>query len=341
MRREDDRAARLAAAQRALAAAETNAGLRQRLVGATARASAGSTADVSGAVGSARTAAPRPAVEDLPTEGAVALAGNAAGASDPAERTIPAELLLPLPPALDGLLPWPGVRRGSALQVRGSTSLLLAMAAAATAEEDTWCAVVAMPDVGLAAAAEAGLDLSRTLVVPRPGPDAPSVLGALIDGVDVLVLGPCPALGEADLRRAASRLRTRESVLLTTERWPGAQAVLEVGERSFVGVGAGDGVLTGREATVTVLARGFGVPRSARVRMLAGGVLTVAGPVAGAAPVAGSSDRANKVAGAIERAVASSAVPEASVTPRPASDLEPGLDLEAALDLELDWARAG
>lgn len=317
MRREDDRAARLAAAQRALAAAEANAGLRQRLVGATARASAGSTADLSGAAGSARTA-PRPAIEDLSTEGSVALAGasDPSDPSDPSERTIPAELLLPLPPALEGLLPWPGVRRGAALQVRGSTSLLLAMAAAATAEEDTWCAVVAMPDVGLAAAAEAGLDLSRTLVVPRPGPDAPSVLGALIDGFDVLVLGPCPALGEADLRRAASRLRTRESVLLTTERWPGAQAVLEVGERSFVGVGSGDGVLTGREATVTVLARGFGVPRSTRVRMLAGGVLTVAGSVE---PVAA------------HVTAVSTAVPEVSSAPR----LEP----EHALDL--DWARAG
>lgn len=263
--REQTRAARLAAAQRALATAEASAGLRQRLTGATTLA------------------APAGAGRETPSS------------------TVPAEMLLPVPPGLEELFPAGGLRRGTAVQVSGSASLLLALAAAASGDRDrdTWCAVVAMPDVGLAAAAEAGLDLDRTVVVPRPGPDAPSVLGALIDGFDVVALGRCPALSDADRRTATSRLRTREAVLLTSDVWAGAQVVLEVGGRSWFGVGAGDGVLTGREATVTSFARGLGSQRTVRVRMAAGGGVV--------------------------------AVPE---TP----DLS-GLSEPAALDL--DWARAG
>lgn len=235
------RDARFAAAQQALATAEARAGLRQRLTGATTL-----------------TAPPE------------------AGRGTPSSA-VPDELVLPVPLGLEGLFPAGGLRRGSAVRVSGSTSLLLALAAAA-AGGGTWCAVVAMPDAGLAAAAEVGLDLDRTLVVPRPGPDAPAVLGALIDGFDVVVLGRCPALSDADRRAATSRLRTREAVLLTSETWAGAQVVLEVGERSWFGVGSGDGVLAGREATVTSGARGWGARRSVRVRMPAhGGVEMVPG----------------------------------------------------------------
>lgn len=235
------RAARLAAAQQALTLAEASAGVRQRLTGATVLARSATTA--------------------------------------PASSTVPAELMLPVPAGLEPLLPSGGLRRGTAVQVTGSTSLLLALAATAARApgQDVWCAVVAMPDVGLAAAAEAGLDLDRTVVVPRPGPDAPAVLGALVDGFDVVVLGRCPALTASDRRAMLTRLRTREAVLLSADAWPGAQ-VLEVGERAWFGVGAGDGVLTGHEVTVTGYGRGVGASRSVRVRMVAGeGVATVGG----------------------------------------------------------------
>lgn len=241
--RERSRASRLAAAQQALATAEASAGLRQRLTGVTTLATA-----------------------------------PAAPAEEPPSEALPSELLLPVPAGLEPLLPWGGLRRGSAVQVSGSRSVLLAIAAAAANApgQDLWCAVMAMPDVGLAAAAEAGLDLSRTVVVPRPGPDAPAVLGALIDGFDVVVLGRSRALSDADRRNAGHRLRNREAVLLSGEVWPGAQAVLEVGERSWFGVGAGDGVLAGREATITGYARGLGPPRRVRIRMGAdGGVVPV------------------------------------------------------------------
>lgn len=244
--REESRAARLAAAQHALATAEASAGLRQRLTGVTTLARD-----------------PRDRHED----GASAEAAAAPSA-------VPPELLLPLPPGLAPLLPSGALRRGTAVQVERSTSLLLALAAAA-AQDQTWCALMALPDVGLAAAAEAGLDLSRTVVVPRPGPDAPAVLAALIDGFDVVVLGRSPALTDGERRGIATRLRTREAVLLVGDAWPGAQAVLKVGESRWFGVSDGAGVLTGREVTVTTTARGWGAPRSVQVRMTRGEGVTV------------------------------------------------------------------
>lgn len=253
--REESRAVRLAAAQRALATAEASAGLRQRLVGVTTLA---------------REPRRQPDAGKGQGASAEAVPAGAVGAM----TATPPELLLPLPGGLAPLLPAGALRRGTAVQVSRSTSLLLALAAA-VAEGETWCALMAMPDVGLAAAAEAGLDLDRTVVVPRPGPDAPAVLGALIDGFDVVVLGRCPALTDGERRGVMTRLRTREAVLLVGDTWPGAQTVLEVGESSWFGVSDGAGVLTGREVTVTSAARGGGVPRSMRVRMAAGEVAVV------------------------------------------------------------------
>ncbi|MFV0253929.1 MAG: hypothetical protein ACK5H2_11440 [Beutenbergiaceae bacterium] len=160
--------------------------------------------------------------------------------------------LLPVPQEIAPLFQGGGLRRGSVVQVRGSASMLLAIAAAAGADADSWCAMIAMPDAGLIAAAESGLDLRRTVVVPKPGPDAPAVLGALIDGFDVVVLGHCPALSEADRRAATHRVRTRQVVLLTSMPWAQAHTVLQVTDRSWSGLGAGTGVLTGAQVTVAV-----------------------------------------------------------------------------------------
>src|SRR4051794_3503837 len=89
-----------------------------------------------------------------------------------------------VPPALSPLLP-EGLRRGATTVVNGSTSLVLAMLAHACAG-GAWAAVVGQPTVGLLAAAQAGVQLERLAVVPRPGLESPTVLAALLDGVDVV-----------------------------------------------------------------------------------------------------------------------------------------------------------
>ncbi|MFC4556429.1 hypothetical protein [Georgenia faecalis] len=306
---------RLAAARRALGRAETAVGVRVRLDGPTAVGQGTSEAPTQGtptpdvpAPGtstpdSPAQGAPGARAGDAPAHGAragdaprLALAGDLTGdlrtgnpapavpprpspAPRPAEvPEAPAldERLLPVPAALLPLFPAGGLRRGSVVQVSGSTSLLLALAAAAG--QEAWSALAALPDVGLQAAAEAGLDLARVVMVPRPGPDAPAVLGALVDGFDVLVVGDCRALSDRDRRLLGSRLRSRESVLLTTRPWPGSDLVLQADQGKYHGLGHGWGVLQGREMTVRARGRALGAGRTVHVRAGAGGLEPVAPP---------------------------------------------------------------
>jgi hypothetical protein len=119
--------------------------------------------------------------------------------------------VLPVSGPLAGVLPGGGLRRGSAVAVCGSTSLLLALLAEAS-RAGAWCALVGLPDLGIQAAAEAGLDLSRTALVPRPGPRPAAVVAALVDGVDVVVLDTTlPGVGwpAGDRQRLGARVRQR------------------------------------------------------------------------------------------------------------------------------------
>lgn len=219
---------RLQAAQRVLARAEAAAGLRTALPTVPA-----SVASVAASVARAT--------------GEVVAAPPTAAAVD--------DRLLPVPEALVPLVPLGGLRRGSAVHVKGSTSLLLGLAAAAC-EDGAWCVVVGMPDLGLAAAAEHGLPLDRMALVPAPGADSVAVLGAAIDGFDVVVLGDVPHLVDRDRRRLASRLRQRAAVLLTTSTWPGVELTLAVTGTRWTGLGQGHGSLTGRDVVIRVGGRG-------------------------------------------------------------------------------------
>jgi len=162
---------------------------------------------------------------------------------------------LAVPPALAPLLP-DGLRRGSTTAVLGSTSLVLAMVAAACTAREAWAAVVGQPSLGLLAAAQTGVALERLAVVPQPGVDAPTVVAALLDGIDVVVVGPGAHLADADRRRLMARARDRGSVLLATAPWPGAGTVLTVEGGRWTGVGEGDGRLRAHEVQITRTGRG-------------------------------------------------------------------------------------
>lgn len=172
---------------------------------------------------------------------------------------------LPVPPALAPLLP-DGLRRGATTAVLGSTSLAVAVLAAASAS-GAWVTVVGQPALGLLAAAQAGVDLTRLAVVPSPGADAATVLGALVDGMDVVVVGPQAALVDADRRRLSARARERGAVLLATVAWPGADVILTVdpvgGQGGWHGVGSGEGRLRTQQVRVARTGRrGAAVPLS-------------------------------------------------------------------------------
>ncbi|WP_242607862.1 hypothetical protein [Xylanimonas ulmi] len=177
-------------------------------------------------------------------------------------------------PALAALLPGGTLPAGGALAVQGSTSLLLGLLAAAS-RDGAWVAFVGAPAVGMLAAADAGLALERVALVPDPGPDAPTVVAALLDGVDVVVVGPRVTLLDADRRRLAARARERGSLLASTTPWPGAHVTLDA--RGGAWWGADDGAGWLRRRTLSVLRTG----RGAAARPVG---LDVEVPVTGATP---------------------------------------------------------
>ncbi|MBO9569159.1 MAG: hypothetical protein J7503_10065 [Cellulomonas iranensis] len=195
---------------------------------------------------------------------------------------------LPVPPPLADLLP-DGLRRGATTTVLGSTSLALGVLAHACAS-GAWAVAVGHPRLGLLAAAQAGVDLARFALVPDPGPDAATVLAALVDGIDVVLVGPDAPLADADRRRLSARARERGAALVTTVAWPGAHVVLEAGAARWSGVGVGDGRLRTCALTVRRTGRGSAaVPTSADVVLpfAPPGEHVPAGPVRRRTPAAG------------------------------------------------------
>jgi hypothetical protein len=170
--------------------------------------------------------------------------------------------LLPVVAPLAGLLPDGGLRRGSTVAVAegtGSTSLLLALLAQASAA-GAWAGVVGRPELGLVAAAEAGVALERLALVPYPGADLVAVTAALLDGLDlVAVASSRDQVRAADRQRLAARARQRGAVLLALGSWPGADVEVGCARGEWQGVrgGAdGGGRLCARRVHVQLRGRG-------------------------------------------------------------------------------------
>jgi hypothetical protein len=182
----------------------------------------------------------------------------------PAPDVDPGAGVLPVASALSGLLPAGGLRRGSTVAVAdgpGSTSLLLALLATASAA-GAWVGVVGRPQLGLVAAAEAGVRLDRLALVPHPGTDLLAVTSALLDGLDVVAVAGAAQAGvrAADRQRLAARARQRGAVLLPLGQWPGADTELTCTDPHWLGLGAGaDGGGRLRARRVEVQAHGRGI----------------------------------------------------------------------------------
>jgi hypothetical protein len=173
--------------------------------------------------------------------------------------------VLPVHDQLAPLFPWGGLRRGSTIAVLGSTSLLFAVLAEATAN-GSWAAVVGQPDLGVVAAAEHGVATDRLALIPQPGSQTTLVIAALLDGVDLVAVGT--AVNPAHARRLSARARHRGSVLISRTPWPAADLELTCEHTTWTGLGAGHGHL--RAHTVTVRAQGRGAaahPTRATLRL--------------------------------------------------------------------------
>lgn len=178
--------------------------------------------------------------------------------------------LLPVVEPLAGLFPGGGLRRGTTVAVPpgpGATSLLLALLAEASGA-GAWVGIVGRPELGLVAAAEAGMALERTALVPRPEADLVAVCAALLDGLDVVAVAGAQRAGvrAADRQRLAARARQRGAVLVPLGPWPGADMELTCTDLRWEGLGPGAGRLRARRAGVRL--RGRGVPPAGRVAEL-------------------------------------------------------------------------
>jgi hypothetical protein len=175
--------------------------------------------------------------------------------------------VLPVLPALAGLFPEGGLRRGSVVSVAGATSLALAVLAGPSAA-GSWCAAVGLSSLGLVAAAELGVALERFPLIASPpagGVGWATVVAAALDAIDVVLAWPPPNVRAADARRLTARARERGSVLLLglggaraspTSAWPeGVDVQLAVSRARWEGLGQGHGRLAGRRVEVVVSGR--------------------------------------------------------------------------------------
>jgi hypothetical protein len=173
------------------------------------------------------------------------------------ETTLADQRLLPVLPALEPLLPQPGLRRGTTVAVTGSAALALALVAGASAA-GSWVAAVGLPDLGIVAAAETGVVLERLALVPAPGVRAwATVVAALLDAIDVVLVRSPPGLPSAKARRLTARARERGAVLVPLGPWSEpADLRLAVTASTWHGLGQGHGSLHSRVVEVVATGRG-------------------------------------------------------------------------------------
>ncbi len=167
-------------------------------------------------------------------------------------------------PALEPVATLPGLadlvplHAGSTYAV-DSASLALALVAGASRAGE-WVGFAGCPDFGVEAAAELGIELSRTVLVPDPGEHWLEVTAALVDVLRVVVLRPPASVNERTAGILDSRLRTRSAVLVVHGDWPDVEARVSVEESCWFGPTSGTGRLQERRARV-VVRRGARAPQ--------------------------------------------------------------------------------
>jgi hypothetical protein len=197
------------------------------------------------------------------------------------------ERLLPVHPVLAplfGVAPGePGLVRGHTVVCSGSAAMSCALAVmAAPTRAGSWAGVVGLPSVGVAAAAELGVELSRTIFVSdastssttsstssKTSSDMAAILSALIDGVEVLVLSRrvVAAVSDGVMRKLHTRMQSRGSVLVLVGDPGSISADVRVNASTVMweGVGAGNGHLQRRRVNIELDARRRGRPTRADV----------------------------------------------------------------------------
>jgi hypothetical protein len=163
--------------------------------------------------------------------------------------------LLPVLPALRELLPFGAMQRGSVVAAGDWSMLCMALAAGPVAS-GAWCAAAGIAEFGVVAAADAGLDPARLLLVPDLGPNWAQVVASLLDGCDLVLVRPPDRPSAQVRRRLEAAVRRYGGVLLVVGTWEGAQVRLRVTSQAWTGIGMGHGRLRGRRVRVVADGRG-------------------------------------------------------------------------------------
>jgi hypothetical protein len=171
------------------------------------------------------------------------------------DEALPGAGVLPVLPALRELLPAGGLPRGSVVAAGRWSLLCLALVAGASAA-GAWCAVAGLPQLGVVAAADAGLDLNRMLLIAEPGASWPQVVASLLDGCEVVLLRPPDRPSAQVRRRLEATVRRFGGVLVVAGEWDGAQTRLLIGRQEWAGIGRGHGRLRARRVQVVADGRG-------------------------------------------------------------------------------------
>lgn len=171
-----------------------------------------------------------------------------------------------VPDGLHSVFP-SGLRRGSAVGVRGSRLAGLLMVGLASSQ-GAWVACIGTPNMGWGMARLLGVDFERLVFVPQcMDPLLAQAVSTAIDGFDVVLVGRQVILGSREKRLLARRALSRQ-VLLIGEGWEGGEQVQ--GQLIAVeGVGQGNGHIRellldvfrpgGKPARVAIDARGWSV----------------------------------------------------------------------------------
>lgn len=171
-----------------------------------------------------------------------------------------------VPESLRPLFPLGGLARGSRVRIGGAGSASVCMAIVSEASrQGSWVAVVGVGAWGWSAAARAGLQLDRSVfITPPPTSQWGTVVAALVDAVDVVIVDPTHQVTASDARRLAARSRERGSVIIEVAiddgrrrfRWPSDPDLgLMVETVSWSGLGQGHGTLGDRWVSVVATGR--------------------------------------------------------------------------------------
>lgn len=156
---------------------------------------------------------------------------------------------IPVHPALTHALPH-GLARGAITTTHGSTYIALTLIAHHT-QNNGWAAIVGAPNINYTTLQDLGAKLNHIITIPHPGDKTPEVIAALIEGTDLILLGPRITLTASEQRTLTARNRERGTHIITQTPWKGARTHLTAQQGPWQGTRQGLGRLTATNYTLT------------------------------------------------------------------------------------------